>query len=142
MFSNRIVEHPGRVKLTAVSGETDTYDVTRAEGEVTQEGTPLDADNLNKEIQDMINSSVAGFSTAVIRRGRTSIKTKAAKTAAKVKVTFSTAFSSVPYVVVTPNSTAPSTISLSVSEVTTTGFYLVMQTTKAKTVKVNWIAIL
>lgn len=43
---NRIVEYPGRIKLTAVSGETDTYDVTRAEGTVTQEGTPLDAEHL------------------------------------------------------------------------------------------------
>lgn len=48
---DRIVEHPGRIQLTAVSGETDTYDVTRAEGEVTQEGTPINAENLNAAFQ-------------------------------------------------------------------------------------------
>ena len=46
-LQNRIVEQPGRIKLTAVAGETDTYDVTRAEGQVTQAGTVLNADNLN-----------------------------------------------------------------------------------------------
>ena len=46
-LTDRIVEYPGRIKLTAVSGETDTYDVERAEGQVTQEGTPINAANLN-----------------------------------------------------------------------------------------------
>lgn len=46
-LTDRIVEYPGRIKLTAVSGETDTYDVERAEGTVTQEGTALNAANLN-----------------------------------------------------------------------------------------------
>lgn len=46
-LTDRRVEFPGRIKLTAVSGETDTYDVERAEGTVTQEGTEINADNLN-----------------------------------------------------------------------------------------------
>lgn len=46
-LTDRIVEYPGRITLTAVSGEADTYDVTRAEGTVTQEGTPINAENLN-----------------------------------------------------------------------------------------------
>jgi len=45
-LQDRITEHPGRIKLTAVAGEPDTYDVTRAEGQVTQEGTELNATNL------------------------------------------------------------------------------------------------
>lgn len=45
-LTDRIVEYPGRITLTAVSGEADTYDVTRAEGTVTQEGTPINAANL------------------------------------------------------------------------------------------------
>ena len=45
-LTDRIVEYPGRVVLTAVTGETDTYDMTRAEGQVTQEGTQLNAENL------------------------------------------------------------------------------------------------
>ena len=47
-LQNRIVEHPGRIKLTAVAGETDTYDMERAEGQVVQTGTELNADNLNE----------------------------------------------------------------------------------------------
>lgn len=46
-LTDRIVEYPGRITLTAVSGEEDTYDVTRAEGTVTQEGTAINATNLN-----------------------------------------------------------------------------------------------
>lgn len=46
-LTDRIVEYPGRITLTAVSGEADTYDVARAEGTVTQEGTELNATNLN-----------------------------------------------------------------------------------------------
>ena len=42
-LQDRIVEHPGRVVLTPVSGEENTYDMTRAEGTVTQEGTQLNA---------------------------------------------------------------------------------------------------
>ena len=45
-LQDRIVEHPGRVMLTPVSGEENTYDMTRAEGTVTQEGTELNAENL------------------------------------------------------------------------------------------------
>lgn len=46
-LTDRVVEYPGRIILTPVSGETNTYDVTRAEGTVTEEGTPLNAANLN-----------------------------------------------------------------------------------------------
>lgn len=50
-FVDRIVEHPGRVKLTAVAGETDVYDVERCEGAVTQEGTKLNAANLESNFR-------------------------------------------------------------------------------------------
>lgn len=45
-LQDRIVEYPGRVTLTPVPGETNTYDMARAEGAVTQEGTQLNKDNL------------------------------------------------------------------------------------------------
>ena len=45
-LQDRIVEHPGRVTLTPVPGEEDTYDMARSEGAVTQEGTQLNAANL------------------------------------------------------------------------------------------------
>lgn len=50
-FIDRVVEHPGRVTLTAVDGETDVYDVERQEGEVYTAGTLLNATNLNKQTQ-------------------------------------------------------------------------------------------
>lgn len=46
-LTDRITEHPGRIRLTAVAGETDVYDVTREEGQVVQAGTQLNAQNLN-----------------------------------------------------------------------------------------------
>lgn len=49
-FLNRIVEHPGRIRLTKVS--ENVYDVTREEGAVTQAGTPLNAASLNGAIDE------------------------------------------------------------------------------------------
>ena len=48
-FVDRVVEYPGRVKLTNVSG--DVYDMERAEGEVYSDGTLLNALNLNTQTQ-------------------------------------------------------------------------------------------
>ena len=45
-LQDRIVEHPNRIVLTPVSGEENTYDMTRSEGEVTQPGTRINAENL------------------------------------------------------------------------------------------------
>ncbi len=62
-FVDRVTEYPGRIKLTAVSGQTDVYDVTRQEGEVYTAGTLLNATNLNKQTQ--LDSNVAAaFSAA------------------------------------------------------------------------------
>jgi hypothetical protein len=58
-FVDRVVEHPNRWKLTAVSGETDTYDLTRAEGTVTEEGTLLNAENLNAEVENIAHGNIA-----------------------------------------------------------------------------------
>lgn len=47
-FTDRLVEHPGRYTLTDTEGTVmGTYDLTRAEGTVTEEGTPLNAANMN-----------------------------------------------------------------------------------------------
>lgn len=47
-FKDRLVEHPGRIKLTnVVDGTEATYDVTRAEGTVTVAGTLLNASNMD-----------------------------------------------------------------------------------------------
>lgn len=53
-FTDRFVEYPGRVKLTA-TGNTDEYDMTRSEGSVYADGTPLNAENLNNAMQDVID---------------------------------------------------------------------------------------
>lgn len=50
-FTDRIVQYPGRVKMTPVSGETNVYDMTAQEGTVTTEGTLLNAANLNQQTQ-------------------------------------------------------------------------------------------
>ena len=45
-FKDRIVAHPGRITLTPTGG-SDEYDVDRAEGTVTEAGTPFSADVFN-----------------------------------------------------------------------------------------------
>lgn len=47
-FVDRLVEHPGRIKLTdTTSGNEQIVDVTREEGVITEPGTLLNATNLN-----------------------------------------------------------------------------------------------
>lgn len=63
-FIARVVEHPGRVLLTsAVDGDgnpiENTYDVTRAEGTVYTEGTPLNPASLNSAIADAVQAALA-----------------------------------------------------------------------------------
>lgn len=54
-FTDRIVEHPGRYTLTDTGGtELGTYDLTRAEGTITEAGTPLNAASLNTVV-DAVN---------------------------------------------------------------------------------------
>lgn len=60
-FTDRVVEHPGRVRLTNVSG--DIYDITPYEGEVTAQGTLLNAANLNQQTQ-LDSETAQGFSDA------------------------------------------------------------------------------
>lgn len=45
-FTDRIVEHPGRITLTPTGG-SDEYDVDRSEGTVTTTGTPFNAQTFN-----------------------------------------------------------------------------------------------
>lgn len=46
--SNRVVENPNRYILNAVSGQTNTYDLEKAPGEVTEVGTPYSKAVLDK----------------------------------------------------------------------------------------------
>lgn len=45
-MKDRIVEHPNRYRFVPVFGEDDVFDLIPEPGEVTQEGTPLNAPNL------------------------------------------------------------------------------------------------
>lgn len=54
-FTDRVVQYPGRVVMNPVSGEENTYDMSRAEGTVTEEGTPFNAEAFN-EIANRIHA--------------------------------------------------------------------------------------
>lgn len=47
-MKDRVSVHPGRVKLTPVAGEQNTYDMVRADSP-TQEGTPLNKNTILKD---------------------------------------------------------------------------------------------
>lgn len=69
-FTDRVVQYPGRVVLTPVSGQANTYDMSRAEGTVAEEGTPFNAEAFN-EIANKIHAygtcaTAAGTSTKVV----------------------------------------------------------------------------
>lgn len=69
-FTDRVVQYPGRVVMNPVSGEANTYDMSRAEGTVTEEGTPFNAEAFNG-IANMIHAygtcaTAAGTSTKVV----------------------------------------------------------------------------
>ena len=66
-FADREVQYPGRVKLTPVSGTANVYDMERQEGEVYEEGTILNAENLNnpsitslRVVEGVITDELAG----------------------------------------------------------------------------------
>ena len=63
-FTDRQVEYPNRFYLTDENGnQTGPFTLTRAEGEVIEEGTPLSAENLNTEISEAA-ASAASAATA------------------------------------------------------------------------------
>ena len=71
-FVDRIVEHPGRFRLTQV--DDDVFDLTREEGEVTEAGTPLDAEHFNNEIAYGV---ISRFVTGTVVKDNVSIATGA-----------------------------------------------------------------
>ena len=150
-FEDRIVEHPGRVVLTPVTGETNTYDTdyTTAEGEVTQEGTLLNADSMNAAVQDLIDSSMNGISLSTggtlsvrnIQSGSETFSNPTANSVVTKSITFLTSFENVPVVVVTPNTGAPQNCHVGVTNITTTGFTLNFYRTTSVTTAIKWIAV-
>lgn len=59
-FTDRVVQYPGRVTMTPTGNENE-YDLARAEGNVTEPGTPFNADMFNRIanqiIQDIVTNS-------------------------------------------------------------------------------------
>lgn len=139
-FTDRVVEFPGRITLTdsITSTVLGTYDSVRAEGTVTEEGTPLTADNLTTNIQALIDAALT-TERAKRQKGIAKVKVSAKSTASKT-VTFPTAFSTVPIVTITPVTTVPAARDVGVSATTTTGFTLYAYSTTAVNLKVNWKA--
>ena len=151
-FVDRVVEHPGRVRLTPVEGVENVYDMTREEGTVTEEGTPLNATNLNAEMRNLADEQMADISNAVavdtagnvhtrnLQAGYVSHSHASGSTTVTTQVTFSRAFTSIPHVVATPQTVAPHQNFASVSEITTTGFKITTYRTTAGSIVARWIA--
>lgn len=56
-FVDRVVQYPGRVIMTPVQGEANTYDLSRAEGTVTTEGTRFNAETFNGIADEIIQTA-------------------------------------------------------------------------------------
>lgn len=150
-FVDRVVEHPGRVRLTQVSGETDVFDMTREEGAVTEEGTPLNASNLNSEIANVVGDQLESTLSALsidnnlnvhvrnIQSGTITISCTGG-TPTGVSVSFPNAFTAAPFVVVTPQTKYPQSIFATAVSVTTTGFQLWGYRPTDGSLTVHWIA--
>ena len=55
-FTDRIVEYPGRINLIDVDyGTLSLVDVERAEGRITDPGTPFEADTFNRIADEMLD---------------------------------------------------------------------------------------
>ena len=154
-FVDRVVQHPNRVRLTPVSGETNVYDMTRAEGTITTPGTPLNKKNLTNEVKTLISTAMAKVNAALtidasgnvtmrnIQCGNVVIKTASfVKENVRQHVTFSPAFTEQPRVVATMRGGAPTSGSVSVKAVTTTGFDIYAYRTTAINTEVDWIAMI
>lgn len=56
-FVDRVVQYPGRVIMTPVAGEANTYDMSRAEGDVATEGTRFNAQTFNGIADEIIQTA-------------------------------------------------------------------------------------
>lgn len=146
MFENRIVEFPGRIKLRDGTGtETGPFTVVRDEGEVTEEGTAISAENLNSEITAQATAVAEGLiSTTVpeIRSGTETVRVRSKKTGVK-KISFKKAFSKIPDIAAVVVTSDPKAFRISVSGISTTSFTIHASNPKSSTatIRVSWIAV-
>ena len=151
-FEDRVVEFPGRVILTNVNDPNDvkTCDMARAEGEETNPGTPLNADNLNAAIADAVDAAMQEFDIDAsgnvnvrnVQCGKATVTVKAANTTYTKSVLFPQAFTSVPIVSATPVTGSPDKVAFGVTSISTTGFSITLNRTNVVNTIVNWIAMI
>ena len=152
-FEDRLVEYPNRYTLTDESGNTSTVFLDPDPGEVTQEGTLLNAKNLNAEVESIAQTATGARADSYgnahmnnLQCGRVTGPTKGNRgKSVSVKVTFPNAFSSTPVVAVTAMTTRPDIISASAQAISATGFNLVFFRSKSATdanTAAHWIAML
>ena len=151
-FEDRVVQYPGRSTLTNVADPNDvkTYDVAREEGEVTNEGTPLNAENINEAIQETVDADMQPFDVDSngnvkvrnIQCGTATVTVKAANTTYTKSVTFPQTFTSVPRVVATPVTGSPERVSFGITSISTSGFSITLNRTNAVNTIVSWIAMI
>ena len=68
-MQDRVPLYPGRVTLTHVSGQANTYDLTRAD-QPTKEGTPINKASLLKDGSPVaFKRSKGGFALSIPERG-------------------------------------------------------------------------
>lgn len=154
-FVDRVVQYPGRIKLTDTSDSSvlGVFDVERAEGNVVVEGSPLNANTLNAEVANIASGLVSDLTDAItvdandnvtfrnLQAGTATVKITVAKTTVSVNVTFNQAFTKVPIVVCTPYATSPVGTTWSVANITTTGFTIYCYRTTVANVGFRWIAV-
>lgn len=71
-WNDRNVEHPSRRKLSQVSGESNVYDVVRAEGTITEPGDAFNAANMN-DLENRIFKACNLATYKTLNAGQTSI---------------------------------------------------------------------
>lgn len=150
-FTDRISEHPNRVVLTEVSGQANTYDIDfeSAQGTISQEGTSLNATEMNDAVNDLIASAFNGVNITSggsikarnIQGGVVSVTPTSANAVKSQPFTFDQPFENTPIVILTPRTTVPNTITCGVSNVSTTGFTLYMTRTNTTTTNFFYLAI-
>lgn len=149
-FVDRLVEYPNRFLLDDTNGtQTGPYTLIRDEGTVTEEGTPLNAANLNSEIQGAVDDATQAIDVdnsmnVHVRNMQAGVSSGivAANTVTKRHITFETPFTTPPYVQATLVENSPASGQVSVYNVTTTGFDLYILRTGRYTTRVYWFAVL
>lgn len=152
-FEDRLVEYPNRYTMTDASGNTSTVYLDPDPGEVTQEGTMLNAENLNAEVESIAQNATGDYSDANGNAHFRNLQCGSVVAPSKGKrgknvsihVAFPEAFSATPVVMVTPVTTRPDAVRASARYASATGFTLYLYRSTAvgdSNTTVSWMALL